>query len=47
MKNKLVKEILKYYLNSQSYKGYTLPQLYEQYQDISEIKNIIIELIKR
>ena len=46
MKKKLVKEILKYYLNSQSYKGYTLPQLYEQYQDISEIKNIIIELIK-
>lgn len=46
MKNKLIKQILKYYLNSQSYKGYTLPQLYEQYQDISEIKNIIIELIK-
>lgn len=46
MKNKLLEQILKYYLNSQDYNGYTLPQLYEQYQDIDKIKNIIIELIK-
>ena len=46
MKNKLLKHILKYYLNSQDYNGFTITQLYEQYSNICEIKNIIIELIK-
>ena len=46
MKNQLLKQIVNYYLNSPNYNGYTIPELYEQYPDIEEIKKIIIELIK-
>lgn len=46
MKSTLLKQILNYYLNSPDYNGYTISQLYKQYSNICEIKNIIIELIK-
>jgi len=46
MKNEILKKILKHYLNSKDYNGYTISQLYEQYLEIGDLKDVIIELIK-
>ena len=46
MKNKLLNDVLEYYLNSKDYNLYPITKLYEQNLEIENTKNIIIELIK-
>ena len=45
MKNKLLNDVLEYYLNSKDYNLYPITKLYEQNLEIENTKNIIIELI--